>query len=250
MTSFADKAGTQINYYLFAPRAAEGGRRLPLVLWLHGGVKANGVGGPEIVQDAFYKDQQQKDHPCYVLRPVAVRGENWVSPRGPGTASHKMPEQPSKSIAAVVELLDKIVAEKGIDTDRLYVFGASMGGYGTWDLIQRYPGKFAAAMPICGGGDPSKADSLKHTAIWVTHGENDRIVPPRGSREMFDALMKARGQEPVVKDDARALRKASPDDRLRYYEYKGGNHNSAWDNGLTEADLVEWFFSKRAKESP
>ncbi len=241
---FASSGGDSINYYLFTPKAAGGGRKLPLVVWMHGGVKSNGEGGPNFAQDAFYKDEHQKDHPAFCLRPVAIKGENWVSPRGAGTGTHKMPAEPSKSMKAVVELIDKVVKENPIDEARLYVVGASMGGYGTWDLIERYPTKFAAAMPICGGADPSQAEKIKDMAIWITHGDSDRIVSPKGSRDMFDAIMKARGEKPVVKDEATRVVRTSPDDRIRFYEYKGGNHNAAWDRGLTEPDLAEWMFSK------
>jgi predicted peptidase len=244
MQSFTSSAGDTINYYLFTPQAAGGGKKLPLVVWLHGGVKSNGVGGPNFAQDAFYRDEHQKDHPAFCLRPVAVKGENWVSPRGAGTSTHQMPAAPAKSMKAALELIEKVLKENPIDPARLYVVGASMGGYGTWDMIERNPGKFAAAMPICGGGDPSKAALLKDMAIWISHGDKDSIVSVRGSRDMFDALLKARGEPPVVKDAPDRITRTSPDGRIRYIEYKGGNHNAAWDRGLTEPDLAEWFFSK------
>ena len=242
--SFTSSAGDTINYYLFTPKAAAGGKKLPLVVWLHGGLKSNGTGGPNFAQDAFYKDEHQKDHPCFCLRPVAIKGQNWVSPRGAGAGSHKMPEAPSPSMKAAIELIDKVVKDRPIDEARLYVVGASMGGYGTWDLIERYPDKFAAAMPLCGGGDPSKAPLLKDMAIWICHGDRDPYVPVQGSRDMFDAILKARGGQPATKDEDSRIVRTSPDDRVRYYEYKGGNHNAAWDKGLTEPDLAAWFFSK------
>ncbi|MBE3100159.1 MAG: hypothetical protein IMZ44_23820 [Planctomycetes bacterium] len=244
MQSFTSSAGDAINYYLFTPKAAGPGKKLPLVVWLHGGVKSNGTGGPNFAQDAFYRDEHQKDHPAFCLRPVAIKGQNWVSPRGAGTGTHKMPAEPSPSMKAALELIDKVIKECPIDESRLYVVGASMGGYGTWDIIQRYPGKFAAAMPICGGGDPLQAERMKDMAIWITHGEKDSIVSAKGSRDMFDALLKARAEQPVTKDEADRIVRASPDGRIRFYEYKGGNHNAAWDKGLTEPDLAEWFFSK------
>jgi len=244
MRSFTGSSGNSINYYLFTPQAAGAAKKLPLVVWLHGGLGSNGTGSPSFVQDAFYRDEHQKDHPAFCLRPVAIQGENWVSPRGCKIGSHHMPEEPSKSMKAAVELIEKIIKENPIDESRLYVVGASMGGYGTWDIIQRYPGKFAAAMPLCGGGDPSKAERIKDMAIWICHGDKDPYVPVQGSRDMFEALLKARGEQAATKDEAGRIVRSSPDGRIRFYEYKGGNHNAAWDKGLTEPDLVEWFFSK------
>jgi len=66
-----------------------------------------------------------------------------------------------------------------------------MGGYGTWDLLARYPGKFAAAAPICGGGDPAAAGTFKEIPIWAFHGAKDEVVPVLRSREMIDALESA-----------------------------------------------------------
>ena len=248
MTRFTSSTGLATNYYLFTPKAAADGAKLPMVVWLHGGLRSNGVGGPNVVRDAFYRDEHQEAHPCFVLRPLALKGKNWVSPRGCGIGSHRMPEEPSVSIAMVVELIDKTIREHPIDERRLYVVGASMGGYGTWDLIQRYPKRFAAVMPICGGGDPSLAERIKGMAIWITHGDQDRHVPVRGSREMFDALMKARGEKPIVRDEAKRIARQSPDGRIRFCEYKGAGHNAAWDRGLTEPDLTEWFFGKSLRQ--
>ncbi len=241
-TPFSSAAGEVINYYLFTPTVAAEGRKLPLVVWLHGGMRANGVGSPTFPQDAFYRDEHQKDHPAFCLRPVAIVGQNWATPRGAGTGSHKMPAQPSKSLQAVIELIDKVSRENPIDEARLYVVGASMGGYGTWDLIQRFPKKFAAAIPICGGADPSRADSIKGMGIWIFHGDRDPFVPVRASREMFAALLKARGEEPVVQDTPAAVFRASRDGRIRYTEYKRAGHNPAWDNGLAEPDIANWLF--------
>jgi len=246
---FKASAGDSINYYLFTPAMAKEGKKLPLVVWLHGGVKSNGIGGPNLPGSAFYRDEHQEKHPCFVLRPVAIQGQNWVSPRGAGTGIHKMPDEPAKSMKAVLELIDKVVKDNPIDEDRLYVTGASMGGYGTWDIIQRHPDKFAAAVPMCGGADPSKAEALKAMPIWITHGDKDPFVPVKASREMFAAVMKARGEEPAVKDEDKRVVKTSPDGSVRYVEYKGGNHNIAWDAALADPEMIEWMFSKTRKAS-
>ena len=244
MQTFTDSASSAINYYLFTPSASDGTKKLPLVLWLHGGVKSSGVGGPSLAQDAFYRDADQKAHPCFVLRPVAIQGQNWVSPRGAGTGNHAMPAEPSPSMKAALELLDKIMKENPIDASRVYVVGASMGGYGTWDIIERHPEKFAVAVPICGGGDPAQAERIKHIPIWIFHGDKDPYVPVKASREMFEALIAARGEQAVVKDEAARIDRSSPDGSLRYTEYKGAGHNPAWDKGLNEPELMDWIFAK------
>lgn len=69
-----------------------------------------------------------------------------------------------------------------------------MGGYGTWALAQDYPDKFAAIVPICGGGDPTKAESIRSLPIWAFHGDEDSAVPFTRSEEMIAALQ-ATGSE-------------------------------------------------------
>ena len=242
--SFEGSTGDTIHYYLFTPAGVEAARRYPLVLWLHGGLKSNGVGGPNMPADAFYRDEHQKQQPCFVLRPVAVKGTNWVSPRGAGTASHAMPADPAPSMAVLLELLERVVKHHPIDAARLHVVGASMGGYGVWDLIARQPKRFASAIPICGGGDPSRAERLKDARIWIFHSSDDRIVPARGSRDMFQALAKARGETPHVQEDDQKTVYSCAGGAIRYTEFKQGGHN-AWDRALNDADVLRWVFQPR-----
>ena len=68
-----------------------------------------------------------------------------------------------------------------------------MGGYGTWDAIQRRPNFFAAAVPICGGGDTSLASKLISLPIWAWHGDGDKVIKPSRSRDMINAISKAGG---------------------------------------------------------
>jgi len=240
---FTASSGQTIHYYLFRPEAADKGKRYPLVIWLHGGLKSNGKGGPNMPTGAFYKDEYQATHPCFVLRPVAVKGKNWVSPRGAGTGSHTLPEKPSPSVAALMELLDKVTAAHPVDPKRVHVVGASMGGYGVWDVVTRYPTRFASAIPICGGGDPMQAKCLKSLRIWIFHSGDDRIVPVRGSRTMFEALAQACGEEPRVREDEKKVLRSAAGGRIRYTEYNSGGHN-AWDRALTTPGLIEWVFGR------
>ncbi len=238
---FVGSTGDTIHYYLFTPKNVDRQKKYPLVIWLHGGLKSNGVGGPNMPTGAFYKDTHQKEQPCLVLRPVAVKGKNWVSPRGAGTGSHVQPEKPAPSIAVLLELLAKVLKENPVDPAGIHVVGASMGGYGTWDLIARHPEKFASAIPICGGGDPRKAPVIKDMKIWIFHSADDNTVPVQGSRDMFQALMKAKDRKPVVREDDQKIVRSSPDGNIRYTEYKKGGHNS-WDHGLSEPELHPWVF--------
>jgi dienelactone hydrolase len=109
--------------------------------------------------------------------------------------------------------------------DRVYVTGISMGGFATWETLIRYPEKFAAAIPVCGGGDVSHADRIKNIPIWAFHGANDSTVPVQCSRSMVEMIERAGGHP-------------------RYTEYPGVGHNS-WDCAYAEPELLSWLFSQK-----
>ena len=98
--------------------------------------------------------------------------------------------------------------------------GLSKGGYGTWDAICRYPGRFAAAAPVCGGGDPAKANLITNTPVWTFHGDADSVVSVDLTRAMVQAIKDA-GGEP------------------RYTEYPGVGHGS-WVHAFAEPELLPW----------
>ncbi len=124
-----------------------------------------------------------------------------------------------------LQLVQSLRQESPIDGRRLYVMGLSMGGFGTWDVIARYPQMFAAAVPICGGGDPETAPRIAAVPIWAFHGTKDHTVPVKSTRIMIEALRQARGQP-------------------RYTEYPNCDHNS-WDSAVAEPELLPWLFSQR-----
>lgn len=94
----------------------------------------------------------------------------------------------------VLELIASLQKEYRIDPKRLYITGLSMGGYGTWDVLARYPDLFAAAVPICGGGDESTAARIAKIPIWAFHGALDTAVKVERSRNLIAALEKAGGK--------------------------------------------------------
>jgi len=105
-----------------------------------------------------------------------------------------------------------------------------MGGYGTWEAIERWPNYFAAAAPIAGAGDPSKASTLTHLPIWAFHGSADRTVPVSGSRDMIDAISAAGGNP-------------------RYTEFPGAGHGVwgyVYSLGASgnATDFFPWLFSQ------
>jgi predicted peptidase len=100
-----------------------------------------------------------------------------------------------------------------------------MGGFGTWDLATRDPGRWAAIAPICGGGDPSRAGALRNTPTWVVHGTRDQAVPIAQSQRMVDAL-RAAGGKPI------------------FTVVEGGEHD-VWTDVYADPRFYRWLLEHR-----
>lgn len=219
--TYKSARGGEMSYLLFTPGDYDKAKSYPLVLWLHGG----GQRGNDLKMLLAHGDAQgagflarsdtQEKYPAFVLAPQCPVGGRWGNPGA---------SQPTAQMKLALEIVDKLTTEYSVDTSRLYVMGLSLGGYGTWDAIVRRPDMFAAAVPICGGGDVSRAASIK-TAVWAFHGDEDESVNVSESRRMIAAL-KAAGSAP------------------RYTEYKGVGHNS-WEPAFAEPDLLAWMYAQK-----
>jgi predicted peptidase len=130
-------------------------------------------------------------------------------------------------MAALFELIDHLQRTQPIDARRIYLTGLSMGAFGVWDAIQRRPELFAAAAPICGGGDPILAKQIQFVPLWVFHGDADTTVKVHRSREMVEAV-KGVGTD------------------VKYTEYKDVGHDS-WTQTYKDPALYEWMFAQRRK---
>ena len=119
-----------------------------------------------------------------------------------------------------------------VDTNRVYLTGLSMGGYGTWSLATEHPERFAAIAPICGGGDtiqillttPAKARALKTLGVWAFHGAKDPVVKVEESERLVAALKKAGGQE------------------VKLTVYPEAQHDS-WTETYSHQELYDWFLA-------
>lgn len=246
---FTDAQGNSLHFYLYVPQDYNPAQKYPLVLLLHGGgERSKPTNTPQQNEKVLLSDPYalvwsadyaapgnphiQQRWPCFVVVPQLGTGQNWVNVAVHG-GSYSQPAQPSTGLLVAKEILDALQKEySGIDARRLYVTGLSLGGYGTWDAIERWPGYFAAAAPIAGAGDPSKASVLKNMPIWAFHGSADTTVPVAGSRDMIAAIQAAGGYP-------------------RYTEFPGLGHG-VWGlvyglNGgpLLVTDFYPWLFSQR-----
>jgi predicted peptidase len=222
--------GKRMPYRLLLPEDYRKQTRYPLVLFFHGAGERGTNNTAQLVHGTklFLKPDVRSQFPCIVVAPQCPGEQQWVDM--PWAAdSGRQPEKPSATMALALAILDSVEKEWSIDPDRLYLTGISMGGFATWDLITRYPERFAAAAPICGGGDPAKAGAATRVPVWAFHSDDDTTVKVKRSREMVEGMRKAGGKP-------------------RYVEYSGLGHN-CWDKAYSEPELLPWMFAQRRGQS-
>jgi predicted peptidase len=221
--------GLTIGYRLLKPAVIEERETYPLVLFLHGAGERGDDNAIQLVHGMadLCSDEMMLRHPAFVIAPQCPNGEKWSNVDWSARSS-TLPDDPSDSMTATIEAIEALSEEFPIDQQRLYITGLSMGGYGTWDALARYPNKFAAAIPVCGGGDPAQAEHMLQTPIWVFHGDEDSAVPVERSREMVNSLRES-GASPI------------------YTEYEGVGHDS-WTETYHNRVVWDWMFSQQLSE--
>ena len=207
-------SGKTLRYRLFKPSPLDRAKSYPLAVCLHGGGAQRRFDGLLKCASPVFafgparlvSPEEQARHPAFVLVP-------WSGGRGWDEENTRL----------IVALLDELKRQYPIDHQRVYVTGQSMGGYGTWAMIARYPELFAAGIPVCGGGDTSSVSKAKDVAVWAFHGTADGIVPVGETRKMIDALRQA-GGHPI------------------YWEYIDGTHAGTAERAYCEPGLLDWLF--------
>ncbi len=247
---------TVIPYRLCPPDFYDPNKKYPLVLALHGAGERGTDNEIHIevhrMATSWADSANQKNYPCFVLAPQCPANERWVDSDW-SVGHYSIAETPiSNELLTVNDLIDSLIQEFSIDTNRLYITGLSMGGYGTWDYICRYPDKFAAAIPMSGGGDSTYAAKIAHIPIWDFHGEKDTTVPPEGSTDMIAALERA-GRHPVYTHchdgDCTGMTDEEINSAIRggasllYTEWKGKGH-VMWAESYDLPQLFPWVFSQ------
>jgi len=185
--------GDTLKYRLLYPDS-DPLRKYPLVIFLHGAGERGNDNEAQLKWGVmnFASDQNMKWHPAFVIAPQCPENTGWSNFGDRRNNSNlSLSVSPSKPMELVIELIQQIIKKFPIDTNRIYITGLSMGGFGTFDAIERYPNLFAAAVPVCGGGDISKASTISHIPIWIFHGAEDATVNPAFSLDMAQALSKS-----------------------------------------------------------
>lgn len=214
--TISDDAGEH-KYVLYVPPSYDPAKRWPAILFLHGSGERGTDNRRQINQGlgpAIRKDPGRC--PAIVIFPQAESKDlipvNVWAPTAPD----------GKRALAI---LDRTLDEYSIDTDRIYLTGISMGGIGTWKQAIADPKRWAALVPICGGGDQQEAHRIAHLPVWCFHGTADTTVPIAFSRIMIQAIQKAGGTP-------------------RFTEYPEVGHAS-WRPAYDEPELWSWLFAQR-----
>ena len=214
--------GDTLNYRMLFPDA-DTMRKYPLVIFLHGSGERGSDNEAQLkwgVQN-FATDKNMVLHPAIVIAPQCPEHQSWSNF---SRADMKLQSTPTKPMELLIALIKEISSKMPIDTNRIYITGLSMGGYGTYDAIERYPNLFAAAVPVCGGGDISLAPTIAHIPIWMFHGAEDPAVKTIYSVEMNEALIKA-GAHPG----------------LTIYPETG---HFSWLAAYSDEHMMEWLFKQ------
>ena len=220
-----------LPYRLHSPAKVEEKTRYPLVLFLHGAGERGNDNVKTLVHGVLPICRYAMKHgDAYVIAPQCPSGRKWVC-QDWSKQSMRRPDEPSAELSAVMDLVRGFVETHPVDVSRIYVTGISMGGFGTWDIVPRMPGFFAAMMPICGGVDaatvPLFAREGDGFGIRFFHGGADAVVTPEYSRRM-DRALAAAGVE------------------HGYMEYPGVGHDCWTRTYAGEANLA-WLFGCRRK---
>jgi len=221
----------EFRYRLLVPEPAiSNGRqdeRYPLVLYLHGAGERGNDNAKQLkyLPSWLAEPDLRRTHPCFVLAPQCRMDERWVDVSWADATSTPQPAAPTVDLTAAVAALEDVLAREAVDPTRIYLTGLSMGGYGVWDLATRMPDRFAAILPVCGGGDERVAANIAALPIWCFHGDADTAVPVQRSRAMI-AAVRAAGGRPI------------------YSELVGVGHDS-WTPAYRNAFVLDWLFSQR-----
>lgn len=226
--------GELLSYRILKPVGFDESKQYPLHIFLHGSGERGDDNEAQLVHGSKLFIAQSSKFPAIVIFPQCPENDYWAqteySRNEKGASVFKYPKQgkPTWAMGALIALVDSYLEEEYIDTSRVYLSGLSMGGMGTFELLARRPNVFAAATPICGGGNTETVTKwAKETPVWIFHGNEDKVVPTIYSKKMYKAILKE-GAKP----------------KLTLYDYVG--HNS-WGRAFAEKEFLSWIYSHQKK---
>ncbi len=227
------KGNDTLPYRLLLPDNYDANKKYPFILFLHGSGERGSDNESQLVHGSklFLIDSIRKKYPAIVVFPQCPTNSFWsnveikMNPDSSRSFNFELTRKPSVAMIMLQDLVQQLMQHFPINQKRMYVGGLSMGGMGTFELVARNPKMFAAAFPICGGGDSATAYKMKKVSWWIFHGAKDNVVLPKYSEQMVHALQQAKA-------------------KVKFTVYPEAGHNS-WDNAFTEPNLFKWLFSNK-----
>jgi len=198
---------------LFVPESYDLRNEYPLIIYLHGHSDTT------TWNLAWYNEPIVSSDPCIVMTPKCPTSES------AGWGNSFNPEI-SPMMLKTYEMLELVELAFNLDYNRFYIYGTSMGGYGTYGVLRNNPDMFAAAYVQCGRGSTEVASILAEIPLWIFHGSEDHTVSVQPARDLYQAVLDAGGT------------------KIRYTEYEGVGHN-VWDYTANETTLQPWLLAQR-----
>jgi predicted peptidase len=217
-----------LSYRILKPLNYNSNKQYPVHLFLHGAGERGNDNVSQLVHGGklFLKKENREQYNSWVIFPQAQKND-WWGYKDPYKFDYNVKE--SKAMSLVVKLMDDFTQRKDVNPNKVFVSGLSMGGMGTFVILNLRPEMFAAATPICGDGDPSLVSNYsKKVPVWIFHGSDDTVVSPKKSLKMAKAIIGNGG---------------SP--KITFYENVG--HDS-WNNAFAEKNFLKWIHSKSKKQ--
>ncbi len=221
-----------LPYRVLLPKDYDSTKKYPVVFFLHGAGERGRDNQKQLVHGSklFLKDETRDNYKAIVIFPQCPATDYWSNvlrlhdDKGKRNFEFLADGNPTGAMTLLQELVKYVLQQYPVNNKQIYAAGLSMGGMGTFELVRRMPGTFAAAIPICGGANTATAKQLKKTKWWVFHGGKDDVVPPHHSENMVAALKKAGAT-------------------VKFTLFPNANHNS-WDPAFAEPALLSWLFSQ------
>jgi predicted peptidase len=220
-----------LQYRILFPEAFDAQKKYPVVIFLHGRGERGSDNEKQLSNGGklFLNEELRTKFPAIVIFPQCPEDSYWSNVKittdtaGKRTFNFQKGGKPTKSMKALLGMIDNFLEKPYTDHQQIYIGGLSMGGMGTYELLRRKPKTFAAAFAICGGDTLANVNKYKHVPLWIFHGGKDDIVKPDFSIAISNQL-KITGKE------------------VKFNYYPDANHNS-WDLALAEPELLPWLFS-------
>ena len=205
--------GQPVGMYVPAPT----GKPLPIVMFLHG------CTGDPIYPSFWMIEALNKIEPTALLLPFRPADEDTTCSAWGGTYD----DGERQGLIDALAQLDRVIAERGFDGKRQYVYGESMGGEGVYRLLMDWPTRFAGAISVAGYTVDTGAEQMAQTPLWIVHGSEDTTSPVESDRTIYQSILDAGGTQ------------------VKYTEYPGLDHVPAIEQARTDPAFLEWLLAQR-----